>query len=152
LSSSDDEEEEEQEDGEGGGSWPLRLGGHASASHMTAGALVDVSSGGKTTTLYATGDEARMAPVAWRLPQVLVGRRRQRSSGSAGRRREQQQQQQPSLAAPLPAPLPSPVLAVAGACVPGLTGGGEGGPPPLLLAAASAGCVRVYRARSSSWD
>lgn len=122
---------------------PLRLGGHASAAHMTAGALLPM--GGRQGLVYATGDEARRAPVAWRLP-ARSQPSSSPSSSAAAAAGSAAPLLFPSLAPPnLPAPLPSPVLAVAGARVPGL-GGGGGGEPPLLLAAASAGCVRVYQA------
>jgi len=146
----EEEEEEQREDGEededggggggnggGKGGGPLRLVGHASASHMTAGALVDAAARGDGSggegVIYASGDEARLAPVAWRLP----------SGGPLRRGGAAVSPLLPSLAAPLPSALPSAVLAVAGARVPGLGG-------KTLLAAASAGCVRVYDVASAS--
>jgi hypothetical protein len=157
-----EEEEQEVDDESGGGAagnGPLRLGGHASASHMTAGALIDAGgcfgadagdAATTTTTLYATGDEARAAPVVWRLPAALAAGRRRPSRQHHPQQHYRHPYHPPSLSAPLPDPFPSPVLAVAGARVPGLfgSGGSSGGTagPPLLLAAASAGCVRVYQA------
>jgi hypothetical protein len=136
-------EDEDEDDAEPAPAVPLRLGGHASAAHMTAGALLPMGRG--QGLVYATGDEARRAPVAWRLLPP--------SSFSSSPSSSSSPLLPPSLApASLPAPFPSPVLAVAGARVPGLLGGGGGGgaagggaSAPLLLAAASAGCVRVYQ-------
>jgi hypothetical protein len=150
-SSSDDEEEEDAEGGGGGGDGdgeapsapppplPLRLGGHVSFAHMTAGALLPL--GPRGGLAYATGDEARRAPVAWRLPPPD-------DDDDAGRGRPLLA---PSLSpAALPAPLPSAVLAVAGARVHGL--GGAGGGASSIAAAASAGCVRVYQVGGHSTE
>jgi hypothetical protein len=109
---------------------------------MTAGTLLPLGNG-QEGLVYATGDEARRAPVAWRLSSAS-------SAAAASSSLSSSPLLPPSLnPASLPAPFPSPVLAVAGARVPGLLGGGGGGgggaAAPLLLAAASAGCVRVYQ-------